>query len=712
MRYFSWRALLSVFVTALFLCDSGVQSKELPEKISGTALYKSMRDAHNGEMPVYYDYVEDGQLKGGMTTVLLPELTLKSLSSPPPAWNVTTIMDNGPPANRINIVILGDGYTAGELNTYADHVDTTMVGYFAQKPLSTYAGYFNVHRVDVISNESGVDESDADPPVYRDTALDMYYNCGGTARLLCINVSKALDAASLAPKVDQVIAMANSTRYGGAGYPDLATLAGGNGSSVELALHEFGHSFGKLADEYSYGGAETYTGSEPSSINNSIYDASQQLSMQTKWYRWLDLANVDTFEGARYSRYGIYRPTYNSKMRSLGSPFEQVNIEQLIFQMYSYVSPIDHATPQSAEPLPFFQTLYVQPVQPANHSLDIQWSVDGVEIDGAISGTFNPGSIWLSDGIHEVSVTVVDNTTKVRDESKRQSLMTGSRSWQIEVVNADVSRNGIVDYEDFAMFASNWLDTGCQQSNLWCSLSSLDGDSAVDHDDLSILAATWLKQYPINSLAILLPLDESQGLTANDSSPNDRDGQLVNNPAWNSSGGKYDGALAFDGFDDYVSVSDYYGISGSDARTVTAWIKTQGTLETMNIVSWGEHGVASRRFKFFVMADGRLSLSIGGQSIASIGTVNLVDDQWHHVAVTTAGGEMAYLGNARLYIDGVERTDSIANGNPIDTGNTMEVAIGVYDLINGHFKGMIDDVRIYETQLSAEQIAMIAGFSD
>lgn len=712
MKTFSRAASLAVFAFVLCVCVSSVQSQQLPEKISGSDLYKSIRDAHNGEMTVHYDYVEDGQLKGGIVTVALPELTQKSLLSPPPAWNVTTIMDNGSPANRVNIVIVGDGYTASELDTYADHVDTTMVGYFAQKPLKTYASYFNVYRVDVISNESGVDESDADPAVYRDTALDMYYNCGGTARLLCINVSKALDAASNAPVVDQVIAMANSTRYGGAGYSNLATLAGGNGSSVELALHEFGHSFGKLADEYSYGGAETYTGSEPSSINNSIYDVSEQLSRQTKWYRWMDLLNVDAFEGARYSQYGIYRPTSNSKMRSLGMPFDQVNMEQLIFQIYSYVSPIDHATPQSVEPLPYYKTLYVTPMQPPNHSLDIQWSIDGVEIDGAIGDTFKPSSVWISDGIHEVSVTVVDNTTKVRDESKRQSLMTESRSWPIEVINADVSRNGTVDYEDFVLFAGNWLDTGCQQGNLWCDYSSLDGDPYVDNYDLAILANDWLRQYPVNSLAMYWPLDESQGLWAYDNTSNARDGQLVNGPVWSLAGGKDYGALEFDGFDDYISVPGYYGIAGSDARTVMAWIKTPGTLETMNIVSWGEHGVAGRRFKFFITSAGVLSLTTGGQPVSPVGTINVANDQWHHIAVSVPGGEMATLENAKLYVDGVENSVTIESSNLIETGSVMEVSIGVYNLLSGYFKGMIDDVRIYETELSAEQIAEIVGFFD
>ena len=204
--------------------------------------------------------------------------------------------------------MVGDGYTSGELAAYANQADYILAGYFEEEPLASYFNFFNVHRVDVISNESGVDEPDND--VYKDTALDMTYNCGGTARLLCINSSKAWSAAGYAPAAEQILALANSTRLRLApGILILPHMAGNNSASVELALHEFGHSFGKLADEYDYGGGDTYTGSELSEINVSIYSNSQMQSLQTKWYRWLDLSNVDTFEGARYYQSGIYRPT-------------------------------------------------------------------------------------------------------------------------------------------------------------------------------------------------------------------------------------------------------------------------------------------------------------------------------------------------------------------------------------------------------------------
>jgi hypothetical protein len=419
--------------------SGGAVSVEQIEKASGTIsrnkgleLYSGYYQKNDGQVEVYYDSIEDGNLVGGKLTLTLPSVReYQSTVQAPPLWNYETVINSGPSENRIDIVVVGDGYTQSELANYQLHVNSILSGYFAQEPLASYLNFFNVHRVDVISNESGVDEPDYD--IYRDTALDMSYNCGGTPRLLCINTTKSWSAASVAPDADQILALANSTRYGGAGYPDLATMAGDNSWSVELALHEFGHSFGKLADEYDYGDNTTYTGPEPSQINVSIYNAQQQTDLQKKWYRWLDLSNVDTYEGAYYCQYGIYRPTYNSKMRSLDRPFEEVNVEQFIFKIYENVSIIDDSTPLSDEPISCYTDFYVVPVEPTPNTIDIQWYIDGQPVSGANAKTFSPDISTLTTGLHEVSVTVVDNTAKVRNEVKRGQLMTKSLRWQIWV---------------------------------------------------------------------------------------------------------------------------------------------------------------------------------------------------------------------------------------------------------------------------------------
>lgn len=389
--------------------------------------------------PVYYDYVENGKMGGGR--LLLDATNAEdrkflgldhARAAQAPVWPVTTIRNSGPIDNRVNIVLLGDGYTAAEMGLYAAHCDAIIDNFFSQEPFNAYRNYFNVHRVDVVSNESGVDEPDLG--VFRDTALDMTYGCAGIDRLLCVDVGKAYDAAASAPAFDQILVLANSDHYGGAGYPsaNLGTLAGDNFFAVEIALHEFGHSFADLADEYDYADGVVYSGSEPIDPNASVFTAAQQTAGLLKWFRWMDLPHVDAFEGAVYSQFGIYRPTTNSKMRSLDRPFEEINVEQFVVHTYRVVQPLDSHTPLSPSAYPPTNTFFVDPLQPVDHALSIQWFVDDVPIAGATLETFTPSEVPVGGCGHDIRVEVVDDTPRVRDELLRQTYMRTVLAWFVE----------------------------------------------------------------------------------------------------------------------------------------------------------------------------------------------------------------------------------------------------------------------------------------
>ncbi len=97
----------------------------------------------------------------------------------PQAEPVTMIRNNGSSANRVDLVILGDGYTQAEIDSgkYANDVEAFVQGMFAEEPYREYQNYFNVSRVDVVSNESGADHPDAvrrSSGTRRSTAT---YNC-------------------------------------------------------------------------------------------------------------------------------------------------------------------------------------------------------------------------------------------------------------------------------------------------------------------------------------------------------------------------------------------------------------------------------------------------------------------------------------------------------------------------------------------------------
>jgi len=392
----------------------------------------------------------------------------------------------GIPDNRVDLVIVGDGYTASEMDTF--HADAGRISdsLFRYEPFTSYENYFRITAVEVISNESGVD-NDTQRTISRDTALDMSYWCGGTERLLCVNVGKAYAAAASAPDIDQVIAIANSSKYGGAGYPsnNLGTAAGGNSAAAEIAIHELGHSLGDLADEYTYGGAETYTGRELSPVDVSIYNRNEQLSRQTKWHQWLDASMtgfdgpISSYEGGNYSVFGVFRPSNNSMMRSLGREFNLVSAEQLLKEIYREVSPIDDGTPNGAS-VESDGTVWVEPMQPLNHDLTVRWFVDGKQLLSAFGQTtLDLSTLELGAGSHELRVEVTDNTNWVRNEAMRSAFMSDSRTFTIEPCTAlaDLTSDGVLDFFDVSAF----LDAFGEQA----AMADLTGDGIYDFFDIS-----------------------------------------------------------------------------------------------------------------------------------------------------------------------------------------------------------------------------------
>jgi len=388
---------------------------------------------------LYYDYIDDsGNLAGGRLIIPRQERydgpVLREYTA-----EFTTIMDNGPSANRVNLVTVGDGYLESELGQYGQHVSSAIIELFALEPFYTYSTYFNVHQVDVISNESGV-SNDPVPGIDRDTAMDMEFWCYDVERLLCVDVYKATMYAANAPGVDQIFAVANSTKYGGAGYPtaNIGTFAGGNSVAPQIAIHELGHSLGNLADEYDYGGPAHYNGPEPAERNVSTLNHSQMAAAGTKWAPWLgeNYPAFDgyhtTFEGAMYSQYGIHRPTYDSMMRSLGRPFNLPSAEALIIEIYKVVDPIDSSTP-AGQSLSGDEIVFVQTLQPVGAPLDIQWLLDNQPIPGGTGETLDLALLELPDGIYELSVIVTDNIWMVRDAAARAQHLTQRIDWAVEV---------------------------------------------------------------------------------------------------------------------------------------------------------------------------------------------------------------------------------------------------------------------------------------
>ena len=322
-----------------------------------------------------------------------------------------TILNNGAASNRVDIIFIGDGYTSTQKSIYDFHVNETIEYMFGSRlndPLPRYQNFFNVHQVNVVSQQSGAD--DPNGGTYVDTALSATYNTNGIDRLLYFNTGAANTAVSTALSgtgidVDMRLGTVNSTKYGGGG-GQWAVWSAGNGSARDIAIHELGHSFAGLQDEYDYGGPTVYQGGESAGFVNVSTDP------ENKWGQWYgyddpfhDISVVGAYEGAQYSEEGIFRPTQDSMMRSLGKALNAPSREEVILDIYREVDPLDGFLDNTQTLLdPEFIT--VDRVDDSVIALD--WFVDGQLVLENGDDLFDIDSLNLAPGDYEVSVLAFD----------------------------------------------------------------------------------------------------------------------------------------------------------------------------------------------------------------------------------------------------------------------------------------------------------------
>jgi hypothetical protein len=175
-------------------------------------------------------------------------------------------------------------------------------------------------------------------------------------------------------------------------------------------------------------------------------------------------------------------------MRSLGRPFNHPSVEALIVEIYKIVQPIDDATPTGTV-LNGTEIVFVDPVDPVGHSLNIQWSLDGGELVGQTGTTLDLAALSLSQGSYLLSVTVADNTPLVRNEADRDVWMTQSLNWTVEVPvgPGDVNCDNVVDLADVSAMVLALIDPMAYlDAYPLCSLSRADinGDGFADGADL------------------------------------------------------------------------------------------------------------------------------------------------------------------------------------------------------------------------------------
>jgi hypothetical protein len=341
----------------------------------------------------------------------------------PDGWAVE---DHGPPSNRVNYLILGDGYDETSIDTtLEEHIETMLEVRFNHEkgePYGRYRKFVNICVAKVVSPSDGIGNGP--------TAFD---GGNGGDRLARVNDDKVDDYidANIPPsfEIDWTAVVLNQDLWENTG-AILMLWSGGNRDAAGAALHEGGHGFHQLADEYCAGGTGTRCGEETCGGGgnefmevNSTGDCD---ATDGKWDLWLGTTQKglkipdmgatglqSTFIGSRYEDSGQYRPSGNSMMNSLfgddvNTSFNSVSREQMIFSIWRAVQPIDSTEP-AAGAVSNPSTLIAHVIDP--EVIDIDWSVDGSVVAEKGGPVFDVAAAGLMPGTHTISARAYDNAS-------------------------------------------------------------------------------------------------------------------------------------------------------------------------------------------------------------------------------------------------------------------------------------------------------------
>ncbi len=164
------------------------------------------------------------------------------------AGTVWTVFENGPPAEKVDLLVMSEGYTREQLPKFHKDVTRLIEALFAEEPFKSRKRDFNVRALDLPSAQSGVNRPNAG--VFRRTPLSAEYNIFDSERYVLTLDNRALrDAASAAP-YEFIEILVNERTYGGGGiFNDQATASVDSAFAEYVFVHEFGHHFAALADE-------------------------------------------------------------------------------------------------------------------------------------------------------------------------------------------------------------------------------------------------------------------------------------------------------------------------------------------------------------------------------------------------------------------------------------------------------------------------------
>lgn len=237
------------------------------------------------------------------------------------------MLKNGKEADCIDVAILAEGYTEAEMEQFYKDAEKACESLFFYEPFKSMKNKFNMVAVASPSEDSGISIPRKND--WKQTAFNSHFDTFYSDRYLTTSRVKSIHNALAGIPYEHIIILANTEEYGGGGIYNSYTLTAAHHSTFKpVVAHEFGHSFGGLGDEYFYDN-DVMTDTYPLDVEPWEPNITTQVDFPSKWKDMLptgtpiptpsemrDKYPVGVYEGGGYSAKGIYRPSFDCRMRT------------------------------------------------------------------------------------------------------------------------------------------------------------------------------------------------------------------------------------------------------------------------------------------------------------------------------------------------------------------------------------------------------------
>lgn len=235
---------------------------------------------------------------------------------------VNQLAGSNSPSQAVDVLLVAEGYPESEKNKFKADAGRFVEYFLSSVPFAGCANAFNIHSVFYPSRQSGcIQPNQGKNP---ETVLGASFNTFGSERYLqTLNIFTLADYAAAAPH-DLIVVLVNTNEYGGGGvFNSFAIGSVDHPLSMAVLMHEIGHAFAGLGDEY-YDSEVPYSDFYSADVEPWEPNITTLVDFDSKWKTDMANGSVGLVEGAGYSAKGIYRAQEHCLMKALNAPFCQV----------------------------------------------------------------------------------------------------------------------------------------------------------------------------------------------------------------------------------------------------------------------------------------------------------------------------------------------------------------------------------------------------